>query len=176
MSGHNKFSKIKREKAKTDAQKSKMFSKMAKLIQVEAKKASGNLSSPGLRAAIEKAKSVSMPSENIDRAVSKAMGADAEQMESIVYEAYGPGGSALIIDVLTTNRNKSAAEVKHILSENGASLATPGSASWAFEKTPDGWMPKTAMELSDEDAFKLEKLIEDLENNEDVQDVYTNAD
>ena len=97
-------------------------------------------------------------------------------MESIVYEAYGPGGSALIIDVLTTNRNKSAAEVKHILSENGASLATPGSASWAFEKTPDGWMPKTAMELSDEDAAKLEKLIEDLENNEDVQDIYTNAD
>ena len=175
MSGHNKFSKIKRLKAKTDAQKSKIFSKMAKIIQVEAKKAAGNLTSPGLKAAIEKAKSVNMPLENIDRAVKKAVGADAEQMESIVYEAYGPGGSALIIDVLTTNRNKAAAEVKHILSENGASLATPGSASWAFEKTHEGWMPKTTMLLSDEDAAKLEKLIDDLEDNEEVQDIYTNA-
>jgi YebC/PmpR family DNA-binding regulatory protein len=175
MSGHNKFSKIKRLKAKTDAQKSKIFSKMAKMIQIEAKKAAGNLSSPSLRAAIEKAKSVNMPADNIERALSKATGAGAEQMESIVYEAYGPGGSALIIDVLTTNRNKAAAEVKHILSENAAALATPGSASWAFEKTPEGWMPKSAVELSDEDAAKLEKLIDDLEENEEVQDIYTNA-
>lgn len=175
MSGHNKFSKIKRLKAKTDAQKSSLFGKMAKGIQIEAKKANGNLSSPGLKAAIEKAKSVNMPSDNIERAIKKAMGADAEQMEQNVYEAYGPGGAALIIDVLTTNRNKAAAEVKHILSENGASLAAQGSASWAFEKTIDGWVPKTTMLLSEEDAAKLEKLIDDLENNEEVQDIYTNA-
>ncbi len=145
------------------------------MLQIEAKKAAGNVSSPGLRAAIEKAKSVDMPMDNIERAIKKAAGPDAEQMEQIVYEAYGPGGAALIIDVLTTNRNKAAAEVKHILVENGSALATQGSASWAFEKTGEGWIPKSAMELSDEDAAKLQKLIDDLEGNEDVQDIYTNA-
>ncbi|MDE2218707.1 MAG: YebC/PmpR family DNA-binding transcriptional regulator, partial [Patescibacteria group bacterium] len=132
MSGHNKFSKIKRLKAKTDAEKSKIFGKMAKMLQIEAKKANGNMSSPSLRAAIEKAKEVNMPADNIDRAIKKASGAGAEQMEETTYEAYGPGGVALIIEVLTTNRNKAAAEIKHILSENGTSLAASGSASWAF--------------------------------------------
>lgn len=175
MSGHNKFSKIKRLKAKTDAQKSAVFGKMSKILQMEARKANGNPSSPGLKAAIEKARAIDMPSDNIERAIKKAMGAGAEQMEQIVYEAYGPGGVALIIDVLTSNRNKAAAEIKHILSENGTSLASSGSASWAFEKTAEGWMPKTMTQVSEEDTPKLEKLIEDLENNEDVQEIYTNA-
>ncbi len=175
MSGHNKFSKIKRLKAKTDADKSKVFGKMAKMIQVEARIANGNLSSPGLRTAIEKARAVDMPSDNIERAIKKATGAGAEQMEQTVYEAYSPGGVALIIDCLTTNKNKAAAEIKHILSENGTSLASSGSASWAFEKTAEGWMPKTLVEVSEEDTPKLEKLIEDLENNEEVQEIYTNA-
>ena len=175
MSGHNKFSKIKRLKAKTDAQKSAVFGKMSKMLQVEARLANGNLSSPGLRSAIEKARAVDMPSDNIERAIKKATGAGAEQMEQTVYEAYGPGGVALIIDCLTTNKNKAAAEIKHILSENGTSLASSGSASWAFEKTAEGWMPKTMVEVFEEDTPKLEKLIEDLENNEEVQEIYTNA-
>ena len=175
MSGHNKFSKIKRLKAKTDAEKSKMFGRIAKLLHIEAKKAAGNLSSPGLKSAIEKAKEANMPADNIDRAIKKATGAGAEQMEEITYEAYGPGGVALIIDVLTTSRNKAAAEIKHILSENGTSLAASGSATWAFEKTAEGWMPKSMVAVSEADTPALEKLIEDLENNEEVQDVYTNA-
>ncbi len=176
MSGHNKFSKIKRLKAKTDAQKSAAFSKMAKLIQVEAKKAAGNVTSPGLKAIIERAKAMDMPNDNIDRAVKKAVGADMEQMESITYEAYGPGGVALIIEALTSNRNKAAGEIKHILSDNGTSLASPGSASWAFEKSiEEGWVPKNTMAISEEDSQKLEKLIDELEENEEVQDVYTNA-
>jgi YebC/PmpR family DNA-binding regulatory protein len=176
MSGHNKFSKIKRLKAKTDAQKSAAFSKMAKLIQVEAKKAGGNVTSPGLKAIIERAKSMDMPNDNIDRAVKKAVNADTEQMDSITYEAYGPGGVALIIEALTSNRNKAAGEIKHILSENDTSLASPGSASWAFEKnTEEGWIPKNTMPISEEDSQKLEKLIDELEENEEVQDVYTNA-
>ncbi|MFH1607498.1 MAG: YebC/PmpR family DNA-binding transcriptional regulator [Nanoarchaeota archaeon] len=175
MSGHNKFSKIKRLKAKTDAQKSAVFTKMAKMLQMEAKKAGGNITSPGLKAAIERAKAADMPNDNIDRAIKKAMGAGEENMETIVYEAYGPSGVALIIDVLTSNRNKAAAEVKHILSLNGSSLASPGSASWAFEKTAEGWMPKTMIQVPEEDVPKLEKLIEDLENNEEVQEIYTNA-
>ena len=125
MSGHNKFSKIKRLKAKTDAQKSAIFTKMAKMLQLEAKKAGGNITSPGLKAAIEKAKAADMPNENIDRAIKKATGADAGQMDSIVYEAYGPAGIALIIDVLTSNRNKAAAEIKYILSSNNTSTFSP---------------------------------------------------
>ena len=175
MSGHNKFSKIKRLKAKTDAQKSAVFTKMAKMLQLEAKKAGGNITSPGLKAAIERAKAADMPNDNIDRSIKKAMGASDENMETIVYEAYGPDGVAMIIDVLTSNRNKAAAEVKHILSLNGSSLASPGSASWAFEKTAEGWMPKTMVQVPEEDVPKLEKLIEDLENNEEVQEIYTNA-
>ena len=175
MSGHNKFSKIKRLKAKTDAQKSSVFTKMAKMLQVEAKKANGNMLSPGLKAAIEKARAVDMPNDNIERSIKKAVGAGAEQMEGVTYEAYGPGGVALIIEGLTSNKNKAAAEIKHILSKNNTSLASSGSASWAFEKTAEGWMPKTMTEVSDADTPALEKLIEDLEENEDVQEVFTNA-
>ncbi|MFA5651749.1 MAG: YebC/PmpR family DNA-binding transcriptional regulator [Candidatus Paceibacterota bacterium] len=175
MSGHNKFSKIKRLKAKTDAQKSSVFTKMAKMLQMEAKKAGGNITSPGLKAAIERAKAADMPNDNIDRAIKKAMGAGEADMETIVYEAYGPAGVAMIIDVLTSNRNKAAAEVKHILSLNNSALATQGSASWAFEKTAEGWMPKAMIQVPEEDVSKLEKLIEDLENNEEVQEIYTNA-
>ncbi len=175
MSGHNKFSKIKRLKAKTDAQKSAVFTKMAKMLQLEAKKAGGNLSSPGLKAAIERAKAADMPNDNIDRAIKKAMGADVGEMESIMYETYGQAGVAIMIEALTSNRNKAAAEIKHILSLNGSTLANPGSASWAFEKTTEGWMPKTMVQVPEEDVPKLEKLIEDLENNEEVQEIYTNA-
>lgn len=175
MSGHNKFSKIKRLKAKTDAQKSAVFSKLAKVLQMEAKKAGGNVSSPGLKAAIEKARAADMPNDNIERAIKKASGAGEADLESVVYEAYGPGGVAVIIDALTANRNKTAAEIKHILSVNNTSLASSGSASWAFEKKPEGWIAKTTMPVPDGDVPALEKLIEDLENHEDVQEVYTNA-
>jgi len=175
MSGHNKFSKIKRLKAKTDAQKSAVFTKYAKLLQMEAKKANGNVLSPGLKAAIERAKAADMPNDNIDRSIKKAVGAGAEQMEEVTYETYGPGGVAIIIEGLTSNKNRAAAEIKHILSLNDTSLASSGSASWAFDKKPEGWIPKMMTAVSDEDTPKLEKLIEDLENNEDVQEVYTNA-
>src|SRR4051812_10551656 len=125
MSGHNKWSKIKRQKAGTDAAKSKVFSKFAKLIATASKEARGDVSSPTLRAAIEKAQEFNMPRENIERAVKKGTGSDAEAMEAITYESYGPGGSALVIDALTTNRNKAAQEVKFILSKHGFALAAP---------------------------------------------------
>lgn len=174
MSGHNKWSKIKNIKAVADAKKSKIFSKIVRLITVEAKLANGNTNSPGLRAAIDKAREVNMPSDNIERAVKKAS-TEAGGMEAITYESYGPGGCALIIDVLTDNRNKSAAEVKHILSKNGFALAAPGSASWAFEKSNGSWTPKSTVPITEKDATNLEKLIDELEENDDVQEVYTNA-
>ena len=175
MSGHNKWSKIKRQKGATDAAKSKIFSKMAKLISTASKEAKGDVSSPSLRAAIEKAREYNMPSDNIDRAVKKGKGGEGETLEAITYESYGPGGSALIIEALTGNRNKAAQEVKFILSKHGASLAGIGAASWAFEKTSEGWNPTTTTPLSDEDLSKLELLVDELENNEEVQEVFTNA-
>jgi YebC/PmpR family DNA-binding regulatory protein len=174
MSGHNKWSKIKNKKAVTDAQKSKLFSKAVKLLTVEAKKANGNLQSPNLLNAINKAKEVNMPADNIERAIKKAS-SDPATMESITYEAYGPGGVALIIEALTDNRNKAAQEVKFILSQHGSSLAAIGAASWAFEKTAEGWVPNTTTEISEEDGEKLTTLVEALEENDEVQSVYTNA-
>ena len=119
MSGHNKYSKIKHVKAKNDAQKSKNFGKLVRLITVEAKKAHGILTSPGLAAAIEKARGENMPNDTIDRAVKKATTDNSADMESIIYETYGPGGIAILVEALTDNRNKAAQEIKHILSLHG---------------------------------------------------------
>jgi YebC/PmpR family DNA-binding regulatory protein len=174
MSGHNKWSKIKRQKEKTDAQKSKIFGKMVKVISMEAKKSNG-IMTPSLRAAIDAAKAANVPADNIDRAIKKAS-ETGEDLESATYEAYGPGGCALIIDALTSNRNKAAQEIKHILSKHGFSLAAPGSASWAFTKsTEGGWTANTTIPISEEDGNALEALISDFEDNDEVQEVYTNA-
>ena len=175
MAGHNKWSKIKHKKAATDAAKSKIFSKLVKVIQVEAKRANGDVSDPGLAAAIDKAKKANMPKDNIERAIKKASGSDAVALEPVTYEAYGPGGVALVIEGLTDNRNRTAAEVKHILSKNGLALANPGSATWAFTKEGMEWIPQTMTEISEADGEKLSRVIEALEDNDDVQEVYTNA-
>lgn len=175
MSGHNKWSKIKNKKAVTDAQKSKTFGKLVRLVAVESKKVKGDVNSPTLRAAIEKAKAANVPSDNIERAVKKGQGGEGGEMEQITYEAYGPGGCALMIEALTDNRNKAAQEIKHILSKNGYELAAPGSASWAFEKNLNEWLPKNTLPISDKDGEKLDKLIEELEENDEVQEVFTNA-
>lgn len=177
MSGHNKWSKIKNKKAVTDAQKSKVFGKLVRFIAVESKKAKGDINSPGLRAAIEKAKAENVPSDNIERAIKKGIGSEGGEMEQITYESYGPGGCALIIEALTENRNKAAQEIKHILSKNGFELAVPGSAAWAFKKQPgeSEWIPQSTMQISQEDGEKLSLLIEELEENDEVQEVFTNA-
>ncbi|GMQ95353.1 MAG: hypothetical protein BMS9Abin13_466 [Patescibacteria group bacterium] len=175
MSGHNKWSKIKHKKAASDAQKSKVFSKLARLIAVESKKAGGDINAPGVRTAIEKARKENMPSDNIDRAVKKGAGGDMAQMEPVLYEAYGPGGCAMIIEGLTDNKNRTSAEVKHILSKNGLSLAAMGAASWAFEKTDGGWEAKSMTSITDEEKEKLQNIVDELEDNDDIQGVYTNA-
>jgi len=174
MSGHNKWTQIKRQKGKTDAQKSKTFSKYARLITVESKKAKGNRDAPGLRAMIEKARAENMPNENIERAIKKATDNSAI-MEAITYESYGPGGSAMIIESLTDNRNKAAQEIKFILSKHGFSLAGMGSATWAFAKEGLGWKPVTTIPLEEADLELLAKLVEELEDNDEVQEVFTNA-
>jgi YebC/PmpR family DNA-binding regulatory protein len=174
MAGHNKWSKIKRQKEKTDGQKSKIFGKMVKLIQVEAKKAGGNVSSPGLKAAIEKAKSMNVPNDNIERAIKKS--SEAGDAELMVYEAYGPGGCAMIIECLTDNPNRANQTVKTILSRNGYAMAGVGAASWAFTHNPgEEWIPISTIPLSEEDGEKLSMLIDEFEEADEVNDIYTNA-
>ncbi|MFH1402404.1 MAG: YebC/PmpR family DNA-binding transcriptional regulator [Patescibacteria group bacterium] len=174
MSGHNKWSKIKRKKEITDAKKSKIFSKFAKLIAAESKKVNGNISSPTLKSVMEQAKSANMPAENILRAVKKGASADADTLEANIYEAYGPGGCGLIIETLTDNKNRTVAEIKHTLSKNGLVLGGIGSVIWGFAKKDSQWIPQNTIPLSEENMEKTAKLIDDLEDNDDVQEVFTN--
>lgn len=177
MSGHNKWAQIKHRKQATDATKSRVFSRYARLIALESKKARGSLSAPGLAGAIARAKAANMPKDNIDRAVAKGASKDAGDLEQIVYEAYGPGGVALIIDALTDNRNRTTQEVKHLLSKNGVELSTPGAASWAFARQPDGsYIPnEPLMDVAGADEEKLGAILEALEEHEDVQRTFTTA-
>ena len=197
MSGHNKWSQIKLKKGKTDAKRSQIFSRYAKLITNEARAArstgsrqgSVNMDAPALRAAIERARKENMPSDNIERAIKKATEGGGATLESILYEGYGPSGVAMLVEVLTDSRNRTSNELKFLFSEHEGNLASPGAAVWAFSHHPAfgtppraggeeekvGWVATTTIPLSDEDLAKLEKLVEALEANEDVQEVFTNA-
>ncbi|MFZ2303741.1 MAG: YebC/PmpR family DNA-binding transcriptional regulator [Minisyncoccia bacterium] len=175
MSGHNKWSQIKNKKAITDGKRSKIFGKFSKLIALESKKAGGNISASGLRAVIERAKKENMNNDLIERATKKGAGGDAGNMEAVLYEAYGPGGCAVIIEGLTDNKNRTVAEIKHLLSKRGLALAGQGAAMWAFIKTAEGYGPQTTVPLSDEDGEALSSLLEELDDHDDVQEVYTNA-
>ena len=176
MSGHNKWSKIKHKKAATDSARSKVFSKHASLIAMESRGANGDVNSPGLAAAIERAKKDSMPKENIERAVAKGAGAGGAAIEEVMYEGYGPGGVAILIHAVTDSINRTAAEVRHAFSKAGLEMGTPGSAAWAFTKTADGYVPTTPMDLDDATGEKLAEFIERLEESDDITDVYTAAD
>ena len=173
MAGHNKWSKIKHKKAATDAQKSKIFGKMAKMIKVAVKDAGGDITASSVQAAVERAKAVSMPKDNIERALKSA--SDGENLETITYEAYGPGGVAILIETLTDSRNRTAAEIKHIFTKRGMELANPGSAAWAFTKEGIDWIPTQTTEVDEVVGVKLQELIETLEEHDDVQGVYTTA-
>jgi YebC/PmpR family DNA-binding regulatory protein len=175
MSGHNKWSKIKRKKGAEDAKKSKVFSKMSRLITTESKRVNGNLTSPSLIAVIEMAKKENMPKDTIDRAVKKGTETGTVAMDAVMYEAYGPGGVAIIIETLTDNRNRTAAEMRHIFSLRELELATPGAAVWAFTKSNGEWVANQTMDLSDEDLEKLSDLVDALDEHDDVQNVFTNA-
>ena len=137
MSGHSKWSSIKHKKGAADAKRGKLFSKLSRAIIVAAKDGgpdpAGNLS---LQNAIEKAKSYSMPKDNIDRAIAKGSGADADAaaFETVVYEGYGPEGVAVLVEALTDNRNRTAADVRHIFAKNGGNLGTSGAVAWQFER------------------------------------------
>jgi YebC/PmpR family DNA-binding regulatory protein len=240
LSGHSKWSSIKHKKGAADAKRGQLFSKLSKAIIVAAKNGGGDpLNNLALQNAIEKAKSYSMPKDNIDRAIAKGSGADADAdaFESITYEGYGPEGVAVIVEALTDNRNRTAADVRHLFAKHGGNLGTDGSVSWQFERravvvvvadgvdedelflaAADGGaddieldgtvfqitsapeqlatvrtsieeagfvvdsaelmlVPKTTVAVEDEaKARQVMRLIDALEENDDVQDVYANFD
>ncbi len=240
MSGHSKWSTIKHKKGAADARRGKLFSKLSRAIIVAAKEGGGDPDNNlALANAIEKARSYSMPKDNIDRAIAKGTGADADAaaFETVVYEGYGPDGVAVLVEALTDNRNRTAADVRHLFTRHGGNLGTTGAVAWQFERhgvvivdaegvdedelvlvAADGgaddvardgsvlqvscapellpavreaieaagiavesaelsMVPKTTVEVSDESAARrVMKLIEALEDNDDVQDVYANFD
>src|SRR5215207_1655680 len=137
MAGHSKWAQIKRKKGAADAKRGQRFTKLARAITVAARDGGGDPEgNAALANAIEKAKSLRMPKENIERAIAKGIGAggDAAAIESVTYEGYGPGGVAILIECLTDNRNRTAADIRHMFSRAAASLGEPGSVAWMFEK------------------------------------------
>ncbi|HEX8591332.1 MAG TPA: YebC/PmpR family DNA-binding transcriptional regulator [Candidatus Paceibacterota bacterium] len=177
MAGHSKWAQIKRQKGVTDAARSRTFSKFARLITIESKKTGGQVTAPSLAAVIARAKAVNMPKDNIERAVAKGASKEANDLEQVVYEFYGPSGAAVIVNALTDNKNRTTAEIKHMLSKNGYELGTPGSAVWAFSKGGGGSLTpnEPLMDVSGDDEERLGNLLELLDEHEDVQDVVTNA-
>ena len=137
MSGHSKWSTIKHKKGAADARRGKLFSKLSRAIIVAAKEGGGDPENNlALANAIEKARSYSMPKENIDRAIGKGTGADADAnaFETVIYEGYGPSGVAVIVEALTDNRNRTASDVRHAFAKNDGNLGTAGAVSWLFER------------------------------------------
>ena len=176
MSGHSHWSSIKYKKQITDAKRGKIFSKAAKMIAIAARKGGDPEMNPDLRLAIEKAKAINMPNDNIERAIKKGTGKDKEgKLEKITYEAYGPSGTPLIIEVITDNRNRTLSEIKHILSNFGGKLAEAGSVKYLFEKKDGDWIPKYSVEVTEiKLKEQLEKLFEALDENEDINEIYSN--
>src|SRR5579862_8250132 len=137
LSGHSKWSSIKHKKGAADAKRGKLFSKLSRAIIVAAKEGGGDpANNLALQNAIEKARSYSMPKDNIDRAVARGSGADtdAEAFETVVYEGYGPEGVAVLVEALTDNRNRTASDVRHLFTRHGGNLGATGAVAWQFER------------------------------------------
>ncbi|KKU53212.1 MAG: hypothetical protein A3F26_03865 [Candidatus Ryanbacteria bacterium RIFCSPHIGHO2_12_FULL_47_12b] len=178
MAGHSKWAQIKHKKAATDARRGKLFGKLARAISVAARDAGRDSSmNLPLRIAVQKARDYNMPQDNIERAIAKAAGGGNEAtLQNFTYEAYGPGGVALIITGITDNNNRTSQEIKHLLSEYGAKWASPGSVLWAFEKKSNEWesKPYSEIQLNERDTEILYKLMEKIDEHDDVQEIYAN--
>jgi YebC/PmpR family DNA-binding regulatory protein len=137
MAGHSKWAGIKHKKAIVDAKRGKLFTKLARAITVAARESGGDPdTNPALGLAVQKARDASMPKDNIERAIAKGTGegADADALESVLYEGYGPGGVALLVEALTDNRNRTGSEIRHVFAKHGGNLGEPGSVAYLFDK------------------------------------------
>lgn len=175
MSGHSKWSTIKRKKAANDAKRGKMFTRLAREITIAAREGGDADMNMSLRLAVDKAKGSNMPKENIERAIKRGTGElkDAEEIVEIIYEAYGPSGIALLVEVATDNRNRTLAELKHALSRVGGNMAEPGAVSWQFEQK--GYITVPADEVEYDDLFMVAAEVgaEDVIGDDDFYEVFT---
>ena len=175
MSGHSKWHSIKHKKASADAKRGKLFTRLIKEISVAARLGGGDVeANPRLRAAVQTSKGANMPQDNIKRAIMKGTGELPGQIyESISYEGYGPGGVAVLIEVLTDNKNRTVAELRRIFSKQGGNLAETGSVQWMFERK--GSIAINQKEVSEDKLLEivLEAGAEDLESQEELFNVYT---
>jgi len=178
MSGHSKWANIKTRKEGQDKKKGKNFSKMAKLIEIAARKGGDPETNPSLRLTIEKAKSFNMPNDNIVRAIKKGTGEDKEGgiLEELIYEAYGPGGSQLIIEAITDNKNRTLSDVRHLITEHGGRLAESGSVKWNFNQLGAISIEKEKVAAKNKEELELSLIdagAEDIKWREDILEVYT---
>ncbi|MGH2838336.1 MAG: YebC/PmpR family DNA-binding transcriptional regulator [Thermoleophilaceae bacterium] len=175
MAGHSKWASIKHKKKATDAKRGALFTKLTRAIQVAAREGGGDATgNPALALAVQKAKDASMPKDNIERAIAKGTGADAdaEAFESVVYEGYGPAGVAVLVESLTDNRNRTGSEVRHIFTKSGGNLGEPGSVAWVFDKK--GVIVVDADRYSEDDLFAaIDAGAEDVSIDENVYEVVT---
>ncbi len=172
MSGHSKWATIKHKKAALDAKRGKAFTRLIKEIMIAARSGGDPDGNPRLRTAITAAKAVSMPSENIKRAVMRGTGElEGGQIDEIMFEGYGPGGAAVLVNVATDNRNRTVSEIRHVFSKNGGNLGEQGSVSWMFERKSQIMIEK---DKADEDQLMgivLDAGADDLKGDEDSWEV-----
>lgn len=176
MSGHSKWSTIKRKKGAEDAKRGKIFTRLAREILMAARQGGGDAdTNPTLRLAIDKAKAQNMPKDNIQRAIQRGTGegADAAALEEITYEGYAPHGIAVLVDVVTDNKNRTLAEVKHVFNKSGGNMASAGSVAWQFEQKGLITLDSDGVDFDELFLIAAEAGAEDLENDGESISVYT---
>src|SRR5438094_1171835 len=179
MAGHSKWSKVKRFKGAIDAKRGKIFSKLSKEITIAAKTGGGDPNgNPRLRSAIQAARAQSMPNDNIERAIKRGTGEgkDAQNFNEIVYEGYGPGGVAIIVEAATDNKNRTGAEIRSIFTKNNGNLAASGSVSYMFHRKGQITVPRSSIDEDRILELALEAGAEELTNDEDQYFIITSHD
>ncbi|ADU50959.1 protein of unknown function DUF28 [Thermaerobacter marianensis DSM 12885] len=179
MAGHSKWANRKHRKARQDAKRGKIFSKLSREIITAVRQGGGDpAANPRLRLALERARQFSMPAENVERAIKRGLGeSDADNYEELIYEGYGPGGVALMLEILTDNRNRSASEIRHIFAKHGGNLGESGCVAWMFDRKGVITVPVPGAPAEDDLLLlALEAGAEDLKQEEGAFVVYTDPD
>jgi len=172
MSGHSKWSQIKRSKGAADIKKGALFAKLSKKITIAAKEGSDPSMNFKLRLAIEKAREAAMPNDNIDRAVKKASGSEAGTMQSLQYEGYGPAGTAFIVEAVSDNPNRTFQNVRTIFTKHGGNIGQPGSVGWMFQ-TKGQILAERTENISEVQMAAIEAGAEDVRESDEGLEIYT---
>ena len=175
MSGHSKWHSIKHKKGAIDAKRGRMFTKLIKEITIAARIGGGDPEgNPRLRKAVQDAKGVNMPADNIKRAIQKGTGElEGGQLDEIMYEGYGPGGVAMLVEVVTDNRNRTVSEIRHVFSKNGGNMGESGSVSWMFHKKGYIGIEKTKADEDTLMTLAIDAGADDFQSDESIYEIYT---